>query len=590
VRSWIVIAAACALVVAVVSARGPERVDAAAAGAVPPDLAAVPPTLPPAGEPALVTHGDGAAARLMLRFSAGIDNVAPAPASWPEARPAPGAADMRGARASSAEPMRAFQRLYDAHGDVVRDDATRGPEMLFEDSDGHDHWHLMRAARYTLRLPGDDAPVAPAMKVGFCFEDGGNADAPEDMPPFYEGANRNFCEVHQPGALSVLQGLQPGWRDIYMYWLALQWIDVSDVQPGPYRVRNDVDPDDIVIESHEANAPAHLAVTVPGHRARALTVAADAGSPREIELGADRFGSPGRVAFRVVSAPLHGTLDVAAGETARDGVVTYTPAPGHSGPDSFTYAAVDATSPFPRSPAAATVALAVGAPTPRLALQDAPGAIVAGTSVQLSVARDFDASPLTWSAGGVPGGTAQAGTITTDGLYSAPSEVPPGGTVTIAVGSAAGGHDERTLTIVPARSPVPAPLPVPPPASAPAPPPTGAPAAAQPALPPRATSPPPARVRRPTLDRPALGRVGRWLVARVVPRRAGIVAISFRVGRRRVGGCRTRTAAGQGVACRLTLRRGLAARRVGAVITLRVGRRVVALRRLAPRKHGRHRH
>ena len=43
--------------------------------------------------------------------------------------------------------------------------------MIFEPEDGHDHWHLKNAARYSLWNEAKTAEVAPAMKVGFCLID-----------------------------------------------------------------------------------------------------------------------------------------------------------------------------------------------------------------------------------------------------------------------------------------------------------------------------------------------------------------------------------------------------------------------------------
>ena len=51
------------------------------------------------------------------------------------------------------------------------DDSSRDPHIIFEPEDGHDHWHLKNAARYSLWNEDKTAEVAPAMKVGFCLID-----------------------------------------------------------------------------------------------------------------------------------------------------------------------------------------------------------------------------------------------------------------------------------------------------------------------------------------------------------------------------------------------------------------------------------
>ena len=51
----------------------------------------------------------------------------------------------------------------------------------------------------------------------------------------------------------MFEGISRGWRDFYPGDLPFQWIDVSDVVPGRYRLGGEVDPDNFVAESNEAN-------------------------------------------------------------------------------------------------------------------------------------------------------------------------------------------------------------------------------------------------------------------------------------------------------------------------------------------------
>ena len=92
---------------------------------------------------------------------------------------------------------------------------------------------------------------------------------------------------------------------------------------------------------------------VPYETATPLTLAATDSNP----------GGPFQFTYAVVDAPAHGNIDI-------DGdIATYTPAPGYSGADSFTYAAttIDGTS------APATVSVNVGPSPARLALSIADG-------------------------------------------------------------------------------------------------------------------------------------------------------------------------------------------------------------------------
>jgi hypothetical protein len=63
-----------------------------------------------------------------------------------------------------------------------------------------------------------------------------------------------------------------------------------------------------------------------------------------------------------------------------------------------------------------------------------------------SVSNTTDTS-VTWSVNGVSGGSAQAGTITADGVYTAPADLPPGGTVQVTATSHADSSKSATATV-----------------------------------------------------------------------------------------------------------------------------------------------
>jgi len=58
-----------------------------------------------------------------------------------------------------------------------------------------------------------------------------------NVPPF-----RAFCQQYNPIATSLFEGISPGWRDVYNRELAFQWVDASNVLPGEYWLREDVNP------------------------------------------------------------------------------------------------------------------------------------------------------------------------------------------------------------------------------------------------------------------------------------------------------------------------------------------------------------
>ncbi len=283
--------------------------------------------------------------RLLLRFDGFVHNRGP------------GELEFRGSQPAFPNMQRVVQSVG---GIPVQRNAT----IKFETNDDHNHFHLMEIARYSLWNAFRSAEVAPAMKVGFCLLDSEPVEADEDEFPTY--LNESFCEADNRGATSVLMGVSPGWRDVYDRGLAFQWIDVSDVQPGIYWLRSEIDPDGFVRETTETNsAPFGAeASVIPGYVAQPVSQELTAGRPATVTLRANGFGDARRVQYRVDVPPTCGDLDRPTGAWSSDATVTYTPRPGCTRSDGFQYSARDSTSVFPRSPARAAALLAATAPGP----------------------------------------------------------------------------------------------------------------------------------------------------------------------------------------------------------------------------------
>ena len=129
--------------------------------------------------------------------------------------------------------------------------------------------------------------------------------------------------------------------------------------------------------------------------------------------------NPTKPTYTIVSQPAHGTLSQSGTLEKGGDQVTYTPQAGYKGLDSFTFDAADPNSEFPRNPEVATVSIDVGEGQfqPSVAIEGAPSAMIAGTSVQLAAKISNDGPAVVWEA--------SAGSITAGGLYTAPSEPPP---------------------------------------------------------------------------------------------------------------------------------------------------------------------
>jgi Lysyl oxidase/Bacterial Ig domain len=462
------------------------------------------------------------------------------------------------------------------------EEASAG-EMIYVNADGHHHWHLQKVARYSLWNATKTAEVAPAQKVGFCLDDSQHVElskGPEtraysdNVAPY-----REFCQQYHPDATSVYEGISPGWRDLYEHDLAFQWVNASDVLPGEYWLREDVNPLGVVKEEPGANEPAYAttATIIPGFDALAQATSTQVGQAMKVTLTAKAWRGeengqkeealPTPI-YTVLEAPKHGRLTAVVGNQ-----LTYTPEAGYSGSDSFVFSAADPNSPFPTSPAQATVSIAVGeAPQPSVSIGGAPSSMIAGTSVALTATVANDEGGVEW--------TASDGTFTAEGAaglsddYVAPSEVPPGAQVTLTA-RLEDNHavsDQRTIVIVPVPEPVPAPQAQPPAQAA-------APGVGGPGQTPSSSPPvvaPVARTALPPISRPRVMLIGRKLIMTTYVNKAGHARLSAYLGSRKLGTCATTTPAKRTFTCRLTLGSGVSAQaHISVWASLRIGSRIV---------------
>jgi hypothetical protein len=425
---------------------------AAVAAPVLPDVVADPPV--PDGPPDVQDDGQGS--RLLLRLDGFVHNAGR------------GALEIRGS--SPSDPNGAInvmrtvrQRVYDSDGGFQDIGHTPAPGLIYETNDEHRHWHLMRAMRYSLWSEDRSVEVAPVQKVGFCLED---SQSIEDWAPSrrYTSSTDDFCGWNSPAKSNVFMGVSAGWRDVYDSSLAFQWVDISEVAPGRYWLGSHADPDGVIQESNEVNPGAYntdLSI-VNGHRAdpvAAGTVPALGSTP--ITLTATTFddvyrGSPGPRQFQIVTPPAGGTLDQPTGAWFSGTQVRYTPRPGFSGPDTFTFAARDSSTPFPRTPPSAAVTLTVAGvaqstPPPVggsgdrvLGISGAPRSVYTSSTTRLRATGPGVDQGVTWSA--KAGGSA-AGRISASGVYRAPARVPRGGIVSISARSATGARGQVKIRV-----------------------------------------------------------------------------------------------------------------------------------------------
>lgn len=422
------------------------------------------------------------------------------------------------------------------NGQAVLPPAGGKPTVVFENADGHAHFHLKNAAEYTLWTADQTRQVALAQKTeaGFCLE---NSEELDGVPfdPTYSASNNDFCRTNP-----LIMGISPGHRDIYSKNLSYQWVDVSNVAPGRYRLANRADPTNVISESDESNnGYVFRDATVPGFFPRQITVPrVDGGQTVPITLSSDRFQSdcfgagdycsPLSARYVVKSLPARGTLrqngiPVSVGSPLVSGALTFTASPGQRGADGFAYEVFDQGRPeFPQSRPQAAVAIQVGAAaTTSVAISGAQPSILAGLSMQLSAVLTNGPAGVTW--------TTTAGSITQGGLFTAPT------TAGTAVVRATSKDDPSAFAEVSIRVDA-------------------------------AQVQAPAPVTRPTglLRTFSVGRVGKRIVVTKVRAgaRAGTLRTTATLGKRVVGRCVKPVRAGRTVTCRITLTRSYDLRKV----------------------------
>src|SRR5262245_25260168 len=143
-----------------------------------------------------------------------------------------------------------FDTVIENLGDqacVIGDPAHPQPPLppdAFEFHECHGHWHLAGFAEYRL-LHLDGTIAAIGHKQSFCITD--------SLPVINLPSAGYDCEY---------QGISAGWSDIYARGVPGQWIDVSGVPGGDYRILVTVNPKGILYEAHDVWPDT---VTVPFH-------------------------------------------------------------------------------------------------------------------------------------------------------------------------------------------------------------------------------------------------------------------------------------------------------------------------------------
>ena len=181
-----------------------------------------------------------AGSQLQLRFSATIVNVGAGPM------------ELAASRTDSVSPFDVSQRVYDSGGDSVL--LPVGGASLVWGGDGHSHWHVLDLESYELDRLDNGSKVGTGQKGGFCFFDTTQFRLSLPGAPVSQVYTPGtVCGQYDQAAESVKMGISVGWGDTYRAGLPDQYIDVTNLTSGNYRLVATADAEHQFAESDETN-------------------------------------------------------------------------------------------------------------------------------------------------------------------------------------------------------------------------------------------------------------------------------------------------------------------------------------------------
>ena len=161
---------------------------------------------------------------------------------------------------TSTSTMGVHQHIFDSAGGQ-RDRPTGA--VMYYSGDGHNHWHVRNLERYALSRLDNGKRVGTDAKEGFCFYDNYRFGA--STPAYYEG-----CANGQPDAVEVKMGLSRGWGDRYEWNVVGQYIDVTGLADGRYRLWATADRANWFKESDETNNSTWADIRIRGEQASVI--------------------------------------------------------------------------------------------------------------------------------------------------------------------------------------------------------------------------------------------------------------------------------------------------------------------------------
>ena len=164
---------------------------------------------------------------------------------------------------ADSPPHHQTKMMWSARALPGRHSDCSSPARIFFAGDGHTHWHVRDLETSELIRLDNGSKVGTGAKRGFCFFDNtayrlSLSGAPQSSV---------FTGCGSSGDLRVTMGISVGWGDAYYWNLPDQYIDITGLTAGRYRLIVTADAVDWFAESDEVNNGTWVDVQIKGNGA-----------------------------------------------------------------------------------------------------------------------------------------------------------------------------------------------------------------------------------------------------------------------------------------------------------------------------------
>lgn len=162
-----------------------------------------------------------------------------------------------------------YQAIYETSGDYRLEKVGTA---LFDSAHGHFHYQNFSVVWL---YDSNGLPVATAPEKGHCTLDiiNGRFAEPEDSPNIYTFPGTCDVDAHQdaddpndpnfPESNNYFRmGISVGWADVYPWFIPDQYIDITGLDNGQYFLRVEIDLEDAIRETNDADNVAEACVMI----------------------------------------------------------------------------------------------------------------------------------------------------------------------------------------------------------------------------------------------------------------------------------------------------------------------------------------